>query len=307
MQKFKIKTSPDGLELSGIVVEPDCRKMPLSGIFQIVHGMCEHKERYIPFMEFMASKGYVCVIHDHRGHGETVLEEGDLGYMYKGGWKALVEDIRLVNEWIKGKYPGHKCVMLGHSMGSMAARAFTKRYDDHIDELFVCGSPSRNPVVGLGKFLADTIAFFRGGRYHSPLLQKLSFGKFNEPFKDEGFSSAWVCSDMDTLVAYHNDPLCMFTFTANGFSNLYGLMRDCYSPKGWKMSKPGMPVHFISGSEDPCLISKKDFEKAVHAMKAVGYQDTDSKLFNGMRHEILNETDKAMVWDYVLERCLKDE
>ena len=28
------------------------------GIVQIVHGMCEHKERYFPLMEFLAANGY---------------------------------------------------------------------------------------------------------------------------------------------------------------------------------------------------------------------------------------------------------
>lgn len=223
-------------------------------------------------MEYLSAHGYVCAIHDHRGHGETVLNEEDLGYMYKGGWRALVEDIKLVQNEIKASYPALPYTLFGHSMGSMAVRSFTKRYDDSIDTLFVCGCPSYNPAGGAGRLLASLIGLFKGEHHRSPLLQNLSFGSFNKPFEDEGYPSAWVCSDKDTLEAYHKDPYCMFTFTVNGFKNLLDLMKDCYSPKGWKMSNPNLPVHFISGAEDPCRISDKSIGKAADLMKKVGYR-----------------------------------
>lgn len=297
MLKRRIEASADGLQIAMLISEPAGEP---KGIVQIVHGMCEHKERYIPFMEYLSGHGYICAVHDHRGHGETVLDVEDLGYMYKGGWKALVEDIRLVQNEIKASYPALPYTLFGHSMGSMAVRSFTKRYDDSIDTLFVCGCPSHNPAGGAGRFLASVIGLFKGERYRSPLLQKLSFGSFNEPFKEEGYPSAWVCSDKDTLEAYHNDPYCTFTFTVNGFKNLLDLMKDCYSPKGWKMSNPKLPVYFISGAEDPCRISDKAIGKAADLMKRIGYTNTDLHLYPGMRHEILNETSRLQVWNDVL-------
>lgn len=299
MLKRKIEASADGLQLAMLISEPAGEP---KGIVQIVHGMCEHKERYIPFMEYLSAHGYICAIHDHRGHGESVLAEEDLGYMYKGGWKALVEDIRLVQNEVKASYPTLPYTLFGHSMGSMAVRSFTKRYDDSIDTLFVCGCPSRNPAGGAGRLLAGLIGALKGERYRSPLMQRLSFGSFNKPFESEGFPSAWVCSDKETLKAYHNDPYCMFTFTVNGFRNLLDLMRDCYSPKGWKMGNPDLPVHFISGAEDPCRVSDKAIGEAAGFMRKLGYRNTDLLLYPGMRHEILNETGRMQVWEDVLAR-----
>ena len=297
MKAFQINSSADEICLSALVCEPEGEA---HGIVQLVHGMCEHKERYIPFMEFLSSQGYVTVIHDHRGHGESVRSPEDLGYMYKGGWKALVEDVKLITDWTKEHYPGLKYNLFGHSMGSMVVRSFTKRYDEMIDALFVCGCPSDNPAKGAGKFLAECATVFGGGHCRPKLLQKLSFGSYNAPFADEGYPSAWVCSDKDTLKAYHSDPLCMFQFTANGFSNLMSLMKDCYSPKGWKISKAALPIHFISGADDPCMISREAIGKAVALMRKVGYNNVDLKLYEGMRHEILNETGRQQVWNDVL-------
>lgn len=296
MQKITIPSSADELQLSVMVNAP---KEP-KAIFQIVHGMCEHKERYIPFMEYLVSQGFVCVIHDHRGHGESVKAKEDLGYMYDGGWKALVEDVRVVNEWIKGQYPGLKCVLFGHSMGSMVVRSFVKRYDDRVDELFVCGSPSYNPASVIAKWLCGLMVKCGLGHSRPRLIQKLSFDGFNRRFAKEGFSSAWVCSDKNVLEAYHNDPYCTFIFTANGFYNLFALMQDCYSDKGWGVKNKNMPVHFISGTDDPCLISRGEFEKAVGKMSK--FYAVDSCLFDGMRHEVLNEVNKKEVWNNITHR-----
>lgn len=298
MKTFTLPASSDGLELSVMLTGPEGKA---SGIVQLVHGMCEHKERYLPFMEFLSSQGFVCIIHDHRGHGASVKCAEDLGYMYNGGWEAMVEDIRVVSEWVRREHPGLKLTLFGHSMGSMAVRSFAKRYDSMIDRLFVCGSPSDNPAKGAGKMLAGIIGFIRGDRFRPAMLQKLSFGAYNKPFSSEPYHSAWVCSDKDVLEAYHKDPLCQYVFTVNGFRNLLSLMADCYSTKGWTMQNPSMPVHFISGSEDPCMVSHEAFEDSVRMMKDLGYGNTSSKIYEGMRHEILNETRKDKVWNDVLE------
>jgi alpha-beta hydrolase superfamily lysophospholipase len=78
-------------------------------------------------------------------------------------------------------------------------------------------------------------------------------------------------------------------------------MQDTYSDKGWKVSKPALPIHFIAGSEDPCIVSLKDFDKAVSHMKSHGYTKVTSKAYEGLRHEILNETGKQAIWDDVLQ------
>lgn len=67
-------------------------------------------------------------------------------------------------------------------------------------------------------------------------------------------------------------------------------MQDCYSTKGWKVSNPDMPVHFISGAQDPCRISDAALSAAAEALRKVGYKNVDLKSYPGMRHEIHNET-----------------
>lgn len=298
---FSIISSSDRLKLSCMVREPDENVQRL-GVVVLVHGMCEHKERYTKLMNYLASAGYVCVISDLRGHGESILKHEDLGFMYSGGWEAMVEDITLVVRWAKENYPDLETALFGHSMGSLVVRSFAKRHDDLINRLIVCGCPSDNPAKGAGKALAKITGILCGWHHRPGILQALSFGEYNKPFKNEGYKSAWVCSDPDILKAYHNDPLCQYVFTANGFYNLMGLMQDCYDVRNWQISNPEMPVHFISGAQDPCRISDEALSNAVESMKKAGYRNVDLKLYQGMRHEIHNETlAPQTVWPDIVE------
>lgn len=288
-RKFTIDASSDGLKLSCMVCEPPDGKQRLGSVV-LVHGMCEHKERYAPLMEYLSANGYVCVISDLRGHGESILSKEDLGFMYSGGWRAMVEDVAFVVRWTKDNYPNLEVSLFGHSMGSLVVRSFTKRYDDMISRLIVCGCPSDNPAKGAGRLLALISGALCGWHSRPNLLQTLSFGAYNKEFKNEGYKSAWVCSDREILDAYHSDPLCQYVFTANGFYNLMGLMQDCYGTSGWKVSRPQMPIRFISGGQDPCRISDKALYDAAESIKKAGYCNVDVKIYPGMRHEIHNET-----------------
>ena len=57
-----------------------------------------------------------------------------------------------------------------------------------------------------------------------------------------------------------------------------------------------MPILFLSGEEDPVMGGKKAFSDAVRFMRDMGYRDVRSKLYPGMRHEILMENDRKTVY-----------
>jgi len=276
----------DALGLSVLTAVPEGE---VKAVVQVAHGMSEHKERYLPFFSFLCGKGFACVIHDHRGHGESVRREEDLGYLYRNGPKALVEDLHQVTDFVKSRFPGVPVFLLGHSMGSMVARVYLKRYDDEINGLLVSGSPSSNPLAGVGRVLASLIGAFCGGHHRSGFLQKLSFGSFCKNFDKAEGPFAWLSVSEKNTKAYEEDPLCGFVFTANGFRGLYGLMIETYRKKGWGMRSPDLPIHFISGKEDPCMTNEKKFYQSVRFLSDRGYQNVSSRLYGGLRHEILNE------------------
>ena len=286
-----IESKYDGLPISVIEMVPEGEP---KAVVYLVHGLCGCKERFLPFMEYLTANG---IASDHRGHGSSIRCEADRGYMYQGGVESIVMDMDVVVDYIKERYAGVKLVMLGHSMGSLAARAYTKTHDARLDALIICGSPAPNPLAPIGRAVIGLMG--GNGRQRMGFLQKFTSRRYNRKFRDEGYQ-AWTCSDPEVRKAFADDPRCNFTLTADCASTLLGLFEEAYSKKGWITDNPQMPVLFLSGDDDACMISMKDFLESVDHMRQNGYKNVTSRTYPGMRHEILNEKDKMSVWNDII-------
>lgn len=295
---FIMKSASDGLPLSGFYVKADG---DIRGIVQLVHGMAEHKERYLEFMQYLAKQGYLCVMLDHRGHGKSVKNKNDLGYFYDRHGSSIVEDAHQLTAALKEKVPHVPFILFGHSMGSLVVRAFAKRYDQDIDALIVCGSPSRNPMAKLALVMVHLMERFKGDHYRSSLIHNMAFSSYPKRFKETGSENVWLSANQNNVREYDADDGCGFVFTLNGFENLFHLMVDVYDDQGWNMHHKDLPILFIAGRDDPCIDTEKKFEEAYGFMKKCGYRRVDHHLFDGMRHEILNEDDKMDVYRFIQE------
>ena len=94
MKKERIQSKYDQTQLSVWISEVEHAK----GMVQLVHGVAEHKERYLPFIQYLNEKGYSCVIHDHRGHGESVESKEDYGHFHDLKARGIVEDTAMIAE-----------------------------------------------------------------------------------------------------------------------------------------------------------------------------------------------------------------
>ena len=296
IENITIPSEADGLPLSVCLVTPDSGQP--KALVQLAHGMAEHKERYLPFMEYLADHGYAALINDHRGHGASVRDPGNLGFFYAGGAGALVLDLHQLTRWLHSRFPGRKLFLFGHSMGSLAVRVYRQRYDGDIDGLVVCGSPGYNPAAGAGLTLNRLMTAFKGERYISPLFVKMTTGSFNRGNPKSGSPNAWLSTNQDNVQRYDDDPLCGFPFTLNGYRALLTLMRDAY--RLVPAAHPALPVHFLSGGEDPCAPDEKGFNDAVSRLRRDGYSNVTARLYPGMRHELLNHTNHLKVYTDLL-------
>lgn len=297
VKELKIKSKCDGLQISVTIYSPE---KEIKGIFQIAHGMSEHKERYYPLMRYLTERGYVTIINDHRGHGQSVKSKDDLGYFYDTTSEYIVEDLHQITMMVKELYPNQKLNLLGHSMGSMVVRKYMKKYDNEIDKLIVCGSPSENKLVNFGLIFLNIRKFLKGERYRSETIQKMALGNFNKKSNDNTSLNSWICEDKETVQQYDKDELCGFTFTINGFENLFKLMKSIYSKKGWQMKNKDLPILFIAGSEDPIIVNKKKWRKSQEFLKKLGYINVTNRMYEGLRHEILNEINKEEVYGDII-------
>lgn len=298
-ETFYVTSSFDGLQLSCAAYLPDDTESEIKGTVQLVHGMCEYKERYEPFAEFLTENGFVVIAHDHRGHGNSVKSEADLGYFGDKKGVAIVDDTALVTDEAKRRYPDLPLTLFGHSMGSLVVRAYLKKYEEKIDKLVVCGSPSKNPLAGIGLLLNGIITLFKGSRHRSATMAKATTGGGDDEFPNEG-KNAWLTCDSEVTERYNADLKCNFTFTCNGFSNLLRLLKATYKKGNYPVKKADLPIMFIAGGDDPVIHSAEKWEKARDFMRKAGYKNVRGKLYEGMRHEVLNEIGKEEVFDDIL-------
>lgn len=192
MKTHTIISPFDGLTLSVAISEPQTTP---KGIIQFSHGMAEHKERYFPFMEYLSNNGYVCVIHDHRGHGGSVVSKKDYGYFYTEDISAIVEDLHAVSVAIKEEYPALPLYLFSHSMGTLVARNYLKKYDGMVSKVVLCGPPTENKAAGLGLFLAKHSAK-RNAVTPNHFLNNMAFKSFNEGYAE---SNAWLSENPDKI------------------------------------------------------------------------------------------------------------
>lgn len=290
-------SSSDGLSISYLKAVPEGQ---IKGIVQLVHGMAEHKERYLELMKYLEDHGYASYINDHRGHGKSIRNQNDLGYFYDDKGDYIVNDVYDLTEIIKSNHPGLPLYLFGHSMGSMVVRKYTALHDDEIDKLIVCGSPSENNAASLALILTGIIGTFKGDHHRSTFINNLAFKGNDERF-GSNLTNAWLSLNEENVMAYNNDALCGFTFTVNGFMNLFSLMRDTYNKNLYQMKNRNLDILFIAGEDDPVIISKDKFNKAVAFMKNLGYHNVQSILYPHLRHEILNEKEKLQIFDDILK------
>lgn len=288
----------DQLQLSVLVIEPDVPK----AVVQLLHGMSEHKERYVPLMEYLEGLGYACVIHDHRGHGNSVRGVEDYGYFYENGAHALVEDVNQVNRWIRRRYRNLPIFLIGHSMGSLIARVYLQQHDAALRGLILTGSPSKHWASSYGLILAKIMAKVYGDRAEGSWFYRFGNKRLLEHLNHTVDEFAWIAADEETVNEYEADMRCGFRFTLNGFIGLFTLMKWVYGKYNWHLNQERLPILFLSGEDDPITDGEQKRKKTIEHLKKIGYRDVTDKVYKGMRHEILNETEYMKVYHDIAEQ-----
>ncbi len=279
----------------------------IKGIFQIVHGMAEHSDRYEEFAKFLTTIGFAVYVNDHIGHGKSVKSDENLGYFgEKDGWKSFVEDEHTITVRAKKEFPDVPVVLFGHSMGSFITRSYIAKYSDEINAAIICGTSGPNPAAGMGIKLANLVAKIKGSKYRSKLINSVAFGTYNKRSSwngDGGFG--WLTTDKNEVKKYLADPLCGFLFTAKGFTDLFSVLDSVSKPEWYKSVPKTMPIYLIAGKEDPVGNYGAGVEKIFEELKNTGHTKVTIKLFDRMRHEILNEFGKEEVMINIAQWCQK--
>ena len=275
--------------------KPD--KEPVA-VFQIVHGMAEHIERYDGFAGYLANKGYIVVANDHIGHGKSVTTNENWGYFCeKNAVDVLINDANNLRVKTQHEYSELPYFILGHSMGSFILRNYITRYGDGLSGAIIMGTGDIDSrLINMGKKLVSVMAKFKGWKYKSKFVSQLVVDNNNKHFKNDEYTKCWLTKDRDIVKQYIEDPASGFRFTLNGFNTLFDLAKEMAKPENIKKIPTNLPVLMVSGEEDYLGQCGKGVLRVYKTLSNAGINDITWKLYPTDRHEILNELDKEDVY-----------
>lgn len=294
-QEFYYPSSDGSTQIHGTEWLPEGK---IKGILQICHGMVEYIDRYDEFAGYLAARGIYVVGHDHLGHGKSIQSPEDYGYFpEEKGNQYVIADIHKLREMTMEKYPDTPYLMLGHSMGSFLLRQYLTMYGDGLAGAVIMGTGYQPKLLlEAGQFICTMIAGMKGWRYRSVFVDNMCFGGYNKRFEPGETSKEWITSDVSHRRKYVEDPLCSFMFTIAAYYQMFEGMKTLVEKDSVHKIPKDLPVFFVAGADDPVGNFGKNVRKVYEKYKAAGIKALDIRLYQGDRHEILNETDRGQVY-----------
>ncbi|QEH61698.1 lysophospholipase [Spiroplasma chinense] len=275
----------------------------VKGVMQLVHGSCEHSQRYDEVAKELNKIGVVVVSNDHRGHGKTAdLENNELGYFAdSNGWELIIDDLKLVNDFIKQNWPNKKVILFGHSMGSFMARTYLIKYGPTVDGAVISGTAWQPQIVlNVGKSVAKKHIKKHGPKYIDKFIYNLSYTAYGKKFKKEGKTGTeWLSQNKESNQKFINDPLCGQIFTSSAFLDMFMGIEFNQKKKNLKKMDKQMPIILVSGKNDPVGSFGKGVKKTYKAFKKHKL-NVEMKLYPELRHEILFENTEGLVLNDLL-------
>lgn len=219
----------------------------------LVHGYGEHLGRYAHVAAALVARGCDVVGPDHVGHGTS------------GGARAVVEDfeevvddLRAVVQATRGELP---VVLVGHSMGGLIATRYAQRHREDLAGLVLSG-----PAVGLGPVIEGWLA--------APELPS------------DPIDVSTLSRDPAVGAAYAADPLVHHGGWERPTLEAF-VAADAAIAAG-----PGfgdLPLLYVHGADDelvPAVLAQP-------VVQRLAGTDSDLRVLEGQRHEVLNEPEQA--------------
>jgi alpha-beta hydrolase superfamily lysophospholipase len=311
------------MQVSHYYVTPDdgvtrlhvCRILPETEprfVLQIVHGIAERAERYLPLLSYIASCGGIAVIHDLRGHGHSAPNArllghcGDLYETYRADIDlvyASVYEYPADGEVISPRLPETYEIqplpryLFGFSMGALIAGLYAAESSAELAGLILAGLPRRQPLASLGIAGMEILTLFCGERAKPLWFHNRAFRNYNRNFTPEPESDGqflWLSNDIGNREAFRDDPLCNRPNSLGMYRTMLKFVRDLYRPASWNMDRRDLPLLLAAGEYDPVTGGAKWRKDSAKFLADMGYTDIRTKVYPGLRHEIYHDTGREV-------------
>lgn len=238
-------------------------------ILLIVHGFAEHMRRYDYVVEKFVSNNYGVYRFDLRAHGKS---KSTLGHIQN--FNDFISDTDQMIDLISKENSLIPIYILGHSMGGLITALYGIDHGEKLKGQIFSGA-ALNTLPSAKGFMGNIMKL--GAR----LLPNL---QIKNPINED------LCSVKKVYQDYISDPLILkkasFKFY-NEFLNT-GINRLQKNIKNYNL--PCLLTHGQDDKISPC-------ENSLDFYNNISSKDKDYKIYKGLYHEILNEIDKDIVLD----------
>ncbi len=274
------------------------------GVVQISHGMAEHARRYDDFANYLNQNGFIVFADDHRAHGMTSTKQsakGVKGYHKGNIYFDTVQDECAITKMLKDRY-NLPVIYLGHSYGSMVGQRYIEECKDYTGAVLSGSAMMKGAILSTGAAVANLQYKTLGGEKTGKLLDKLSFGNYNKPFKADKIPFAWLSRDKEQVKKYILDEQCGNVMSIAFFKFFLCGLKESYKKENLAKIDVNKPIAIFSGEKDPVGGNGKLVNKLYNQYKTLGVKDLSVKLYPDARHEILNEVNREEVYADFLAR-----
>ncbi len=273
-------------------------EQPVANIM-FVHGMEEYKERYDEFASYLQGKGFNVVTSDLRGHGKDAPLLSHIAD--KHGDKLIISDQKKIRAYMEERFPNLPNYIFGHSMGTIITRVLLQDSSKLFDKVVLSGYVNPNGASGVAVGVGNMVRAFKKGKGHSKMLTNLAMGPFNKAIKNPRTQLDWLSYNEENVDKYIADPLCGVEFTVGSYDALFRLLNGMGKAKAYKDVNQDLKFLLVAGRDDPCTGGEKGRLNSKKVLSKAGFKNITVHTLDGMRHEILNETDKEKVYLLILD------
>lgn len=260
-------------------------KHPKFGVF-IIHGMAEHGLRYQRFMEVLETREILAMTMDLRGHGQSLRPTQDVGVLNKADdFHVILADIYDAIKDAQNKFPDVQWTLMGHSMGSIFARAFALKYQGTVEKMIWMGTlPYFSPFkITFVRALTGLISFL----YPPPKRNHLLSFLLHHPLekKHPGSAFNWLSKNPQNVDKYIKDPLSGYVYNTLFYQWFFRLIKEVNQSQSFE-NHLLESVYLIAGSQDPVIGSPAKIKKLMER-----YANLSSHFYfvPRARHEVLHE------------------
>lgn len=235
----------------------------------LIHGFGEHLLRYDHVADVLVDGGFVVVAVDVRGHGKS---DGQRGHVLR--WDEYMVDIDAAFALADRLHPDGPRLLVGHSHGGLIVLRYMLQESGQRADALVMSSPFLGIAVKVPAWkatLGNTLSKLRP-TFALPL----------------DLDSALLSTDLSVGAAYEKDPLVHGEASARWFTEVQAAQADALR----RTSQIKLPVLVMQGGDD------KIVDVGATRRAAQGFASENKKYieYDGLRHEIFNETEKERVF-----------